>query len=55
MSDKLMKIVNNEYLDYSSIRQLEKEGLIVKITYSQYVITEKGLIVLNNPDNIVLL
>lgn len=43
MKASLNKVINNEYLHYSSIHQLEKKGLIVKITYSQYVITKKGL------------
>lgn len=48
MKAKLNKILNNEDLDDSSIYELKRKGLIVKITYSQYVITEKGLSVLNN-------
>lgn len=48
MKAKLNKILNNEELDDSSIYELKRNGLIVKITYSQYVITEKGLKLINN-------
>lgn len=48
MKDKLLKIVNNEYLDSYSIYELKTAGLIVKITYTQYVITKKGLSLITN-------
>ena len=48
MKDKLQKIVNNEYLDSYSIYELKTAGLIVKITYTQYVITKKGLNFITN-------
>ena len=48
MKNKLQKIVNNEFLDSSSIYELKTAGLIVKITYTQYVITKKGLRLIKN-------
>jgi len=42
MKDKLRKIIDNEHLDSYSLFELKNSGLIIKITYSQYVITEKG-------------
>ncbi len=43
MKDNLKKLVNNELLDSSSIYELKTNGLIKKITFTQYVLTEKGL------------
>ena len=51
MKSQLMKIVNNEYLDSSTLFNLNKLGLILKITYSQYVITKKGLNFMTNYGN----
>lgn len=42
MKDNLQKVVNNEYIDSHEIYLLKEAGLIVKITYTQYVLTEKG-------------
>lgn len=47
MKDQLNKIVNNEYLNSSDLFNLNKLGLILKITYSQYVLTERGYALLN--------
>lgn len=48
MRSELIKIINNEIVDYSTLYKLQKLGFIQKITYSQYVITAKGLKELNN-------
>lgn len=48
MKTKLNKIVNNEHLDGSELYKLTQLGLIQKITYTQHVITKKGLLMLNN-------
>lgn len=42
MKQALSNLVNNEFLDSSTLFKLSKLGLILKITYSQYIITEKG-------------
>jgi hypothetical protein len=42
MKQNLEKLVKNEYLDSSAIYLLQLEGLVRKITFSQYVLTEKG-------------
>lgn len=43
MKDKLEMIVRNEKLDSYSLYELKTAGLVIKITFSQYVITKKGL------------
>lgn len=48
MKAELNKILNNEYLNSSELFKLTQLGLIQKITYSQHVITKKGLLMLNN-------
>lgn len=47
MKVQLNKLVNNEYLNSSELYNLNKLGLIIKITYNQHVITKKGLTLLN--------
>lgn len=42
MKKALNCIINNEFLDSSTLFKLSKLGLVLKITYSQYIITEKG-------------
>lgn len=42
MKKALNSILNNEFLDSSTLFSMSKLGLILKITYSQYIITEKG-------------
>jgi len=48
MKIELNKIVNNERVNSSEIFKLTQLGLIQKITYTQHVITKKGLLMLNN-------
>lgn len=48
MKTELNKLVNNEYLNSSQLYKLEKLGLILKITYTQYVLTERGLFEMTN-------
>lgn len=47
MKIELSKIVKNEHVDFSSIFKMSKLGLIKKITYTQYVLTKKGMLLLN--------
>ena len=47
MKIELNKIVNNEHVNSSEIFKLNQLGLIKKITYTQYVLTKKGLQLLN--------
>lgn len=47
MKHFLNKIVNNEFVDVSTIFKMQRSGLVQKISFSQYVITEKGFKILN--------
>lgn len=46
MKKSLKRLINNEYLNSSELFKLNQLGLILKITYRQYVITKKGFQIL---------
>ena len=52
IAEQLNKIVWDKHIDSYSLAQLLKKGYIKKITFSQYVITEKGFILMNNYNNL---
>jgi len=47
MKDQLNKLLKNEHLNSSELYHLNKAGLIIKITFTQYVLTKAGLTFLN--------
>lgn len=46
MKKSLNNLINNEYLNNSELFKLNQLGLVLKITYNQYVITKKGFQIL---------